>query len=550
LGCRALKRSLFVASIVVVHSTGLPSACGAMAVKSICIVFPALLALVYPVACILAEPHFFSAQLVDHFSTDIATFPQRYYVDATHFKGPGSPIFVILGGEGGISPRTGIMYPWVTDVLAAQHDALVLEPEHRFYGESLPFGKASFSRSNLRIMNSQQAIADFAYFIRSYQRRLNCTARGTSGYCPVLTIGGSYPGFLSAMMRLRYPAVVDMAYAASAPMRFYTQQVGQYEYYEKVTESAERASPGCPAAVRLALEEFSEFFGKSTIEEAIVRFSLCTPLPGRHASDKALLASDMVFLVEQTFANLNMANYPPGNSTGLARTCAAFVAATKLGGTAPLDILRSLLLTQTQSIALSLSKTLVLDAQPLDEAVHGPRCFDLSAQLPAGRHPTARCGDWSGCGAAHDGEMWDYQTCSFEVEHIGFNASVQMFPSRPWTLQWLKDHCWERFGVKPQPRGLTDVWGFDVESLKTETSRILFTNGLNDGWSVGGILDDIDESKGLISINFPNGAHHSDLTHEVFGERNTPDVVAGHNRAMGLIGSWLEEVRGDHTLYV
>lgn len=39
----------------------------------------------------------------------------------------------------------------------------------------------------------------------------NCTAeRGQPGYCPVVTVGGSYPGFLSAMMRLRYPAVVDM----------------------------------------------------------------------------------------------------------------------------------------------------------------------------------------------------------------------------------------------------------------------------------------------------------------------------------------------------
>ena len=41
----------------------------------------------------------------------------------------------------------------------------------------------------------------------------------------MITFGGSYPGWMSAMMRLRYPAVVDAAYAASAPMRFYAQQV-------------------------------------------------------------------------------------------------------------------------------------------------------------------------------------------------------------------------------------------------------------------------------------------------------------------------------------
>ena len=59
---------------------------------------------------------------------------------------------------------------------------------------------------------------------------------GSAGYCPVVTIGGSYPGWLSAMMRLRYPGVVDMAYSASAPMYFYTQEVDEHAYYELITQ--------------------------------------------------------------------------------------------------------------------------------------------------------------------------------------------------------------------------------------------------------------------------------------------------------------------------
>jgi hypothetical protein len=58
----------------------------------------------------------------------------------TNFKGPGSPIFVIMGGEGAIEPSTGIYYPYVV-TLAEQFGALIIEPEHRFYGESQPLSQ-------------------------------------------------------------------------------------------------------------------------------------------------------------------------------------------------------------------------------------------------------------------------------------------------------------------------------------------------------------------------------------------------------------------------
>lgn len=496
----------------------------------------------------LATPHWFEGQHADHFSTATETWRQRYYMQDVHFGGPGSPIFVIMGGEGGIPPEVGIFYPWISEVLAKTHRALVLEPEHRFYGESLPFGNRSFEKEHLAVMNSQQALADAAEFIRYHQRARNCTARGTPGYCPVLTIGGSYPGFLSAMMRLRYPAVVDMAYAASAPMKFYSQQVGQYDYYTRVTESAERSLPGCQSAVLEAFVKLEDLFAASSFQTLVDYFELCSPLPPSVVGDKEQLQDNLLFLAQQTFANLNMANYPPDNRTGLHTTCAGFVAASAKGGSAPVDAIRSLLLTETQATATMFrSGNAHIARRP--SALRRPdgRCFDLAAQLPAGAEPTARCGDWSGCGRGSDGEMWDYQTCTFEVEHIGFGSPGQMFPSRPWTMEWLSSHCARRFGRQPQPKALTDLWGLTEEELRAQASRIVFTNGLNDGWSVGGILHSLAPEKGLLSINLPNGAHHSDLSHG-FGN-DTPDVQAAHVKLIALVGSWIEEVKheqGEH----
>lgn len=93
---------------------------------------------------------FWFQQKVSHFSASNATYWQRYYINEEHWAGPGNPIFVIMGGEGGISPETGIFYPWVTDILAKEYRGLVIQPEHRFYGESLPFGNASYLPTNMR----------------------------------------------------------------------------------------------------------------------------------------------------------------------------------------------------------------------------------------------------------------------------------------------------------------------------------------------------------------------------------------------------------------
>jgi hypothetical protein len=43
--------------------------------------------------------------VIDHFTPgNSGTFKQRYYVNDTYFGGDGAPVFLILGGEGPISP--------------------------------------------------------------------------------------------------------------------------------------------------------------------------------------------------------------------------------------------------------------------------------------------------------------------------------------------------------------------------------------------------------------------------------------------------------------
>jgi pimeloyl-ACP methyl ester carboxylesterase len=455
-------------------------------------------------------------QRVDHFSMNQATYQQRYYQNLTNFLGPGSPIICIMGGEGAIAPSTGIFYPPMV-ILAEQLGAAIIEPEHRFYGTSQP--TPPFDTQRLELLTAPQALEDAVAFIQAKQVELGCSGKNGEPRCPVVTVGGSYPAWLAAMMRLRYPAVVDIAYAASAPMHFYAQSIDQYAYYRVVTESAERASPGCPAAVRSMLASTLAIATK----DEIVSKLLCTPLPEYlQNGDLTLLVDELSMVFTYSWANLNMANYPPPN-TGLLAACQA------IQSLAPNDSWTALLNFLTS-----------YSTSPLFTSSTTSTCYNISTQLPSGVNATITGGDWSGDGTGDDGSSWDFETCTLLVEAIGMNNVSDMFLPRVWSYDWLNQHCMNRFGVVPTPRALADVWGFDESALPSITSRIIFTSGLNDGWSAGGITRNLSDT--LLAFNMPNGAHHSDLNHLWPSSNDTPDVASTRNTVAQIITNWLREI--------
>ena len=104
-------------------------------------------------------------------------------------------------------------------------------------------------------------------------------------------------------------------------------------------------------------------------------------------------------------------------------------------------------------------------------------------------------------------------------------------------------HCQKRFGVTPRPYELVDMYGIDDFVHKAKASRIVFTQGLRDGWSVAGYDQNLTNS--LIVINFPNGAHHSDLNgmgNDV--KHDTPDIIEGTARIQTILATWLQELPG------
>lgn len=122
--------------------------------------------------------------------------------------------------------------------IAEEFGALIVFAEHRYYGESMPYGSESYDdRARLGYLTSQQALADYVdlitylrrkgtYAAKQYRRLYEAgtvyddtlaTADSVGGNVnatdsvsnPVIAFGGSYGGMLAAWFRIKYPAIVQ-----------------------------------------------------------------------------------------------------------------------------------------------------------------------------------------------------------------------------------------------------------------------------------------------------------------------------------------------------
>jgi hypothetical protein len=463
-------------------------------------------------------PHYYHHQPVDHFDDkNKDTFTHRYYTSEKHFGGPGYPIFLVLGGE---DELLKLLYPFVNDHLAKEFKAFVLEPELRFYGESQPI-KVKKNTDLIGLLTSEQAMADALQLLEHIQKELKCSLdRSSKHYCPVITVGGSYPGFLSALLRIAFPDKIDMSYAASAPLHLYAQDVDPNAYFDLVTRVAEQTSEGCASAVRDAVEEArATVLSSNSFSDEATRMGICADHIPDYIQSKEIFARELTLLVGENFADFNMENYPPGADTALAKACFIF-----------------------QDDSLDIYGTMDHFFQLVDVANGGApnKCgYDMRTQLSGGANATISGADWTGSGDGMTARSWEFQCCTELIVQTSFSEASMFYP-REWTLEWVTEHCQSRFGVDPTPTHLVDKFGFDDLS---NSSRIIFTNGLNDGWSASSILKSIPP--GIVALNFPNGAHHSELNHDGPSEADTEDIRQGYVQITEQLGMWLDEVKAE-----
>jgi len=451
------------------------------------------------------ETRWFTVPL-DHFNFAHMgeAFQLRYLYNDEFYK-PGGPIFFYTGNEGAIDVfcnNTGFMWD-----IAPEFNALLVFAEHRYYGESLPYGtmKDSYTNEHLVHLSAEQALADYALLLGSLKSNMSLLDT------PVISFGGSYGGMLSAWFRFKYPHVVAGSIAASAPIWWFNNATTEFDpkAYSRIASDDFRAvSQSCFDGIAKSWDAMKQVAawegGLKTLENEL---GLCSG-----TLQKPKDVEDTLFpWLSNVYSTLPMADYPypttflgplPGNPVNVA--CSYWPES--LNQSDPIELLH----------ATRASANLFFNYS--GEAF--PICFNLSG--PA----LASLGDLT---------PWDYQSCTEMILPIGqYGPPSDLFYVAPWDLQGDIDYCQQTFGATPQARWVSTFFG-SYHDWQT-TSNIVFSNGNLDPWHGGGVLNDLSPT--VVSVWIDGGAHHLDL--RASDPLDPPSVIEARRKEVEWIRKFIQ----------
>ncbi|KAH9148515.1 hypothetical protein AeRB84_008154 [Aphanomyces euteiches] len=440
----------------------------------------------------------FITQTLDHFTAHHATYQQRYFTCAEHWKSPDGPIFFYTGHESNAEEflkATGLM--WEN---AAEFGALLVFAEHRYFGKSFPkIENASYVES-LRFLSSEQALADYAVLIRHLKTTLGAKES------PVIAFGGSYAGMLAAWFRMTYPFVVDGSIASSVPLLAFDWDRPDFDpkAYGRITTFVGTAAAGSPGAcipnIRRAQSVIKDFGGSQDGRLALSKaLRLCYP---PSSQEEAIAVSDSLV---DTYSSLAEANFPfPSTFFG------DFPA-------------------YPYQVACS-----YLNESTLDDLTLLDR-FRASVGVALNSSGQLACIDWNATQPIESENLWAYLQCSVD----------DFF--RPHETNVTEDaaECKAKWGVDLRPDWAKTVYG-GLDGIKS-ASNIVFTNGNFDPFSGYGISKSL--SPPLLAIPIDGGAHHLDLMFS--NENDPPSVRAARQIQRREIRKWIAQSRrhaNHHTL--
>uniref|UniRef100_U5ET05 Lysosomal Pro-X carboxypeptidase n=1 Tax=Corethrella appendiculata TaxID=1370023 RepID=U5ET05_9DIPT len=432
---------------------------------------------------------------LDHFSyVNNTTFKLRYLINNTFAKDDTGPILFYTGNEGDIelfAQNTGFMWE-----IAPQLNAIVVFAEHRFYGKTQPFGNHSYdSPQHLGYLTSEQALADFAFLLNS----LNPVPKNSREKPrPVIAFGGSYGGMLSAWMRMKYPHLVEGSISSSAPIRQF-KGLTPCNVFNKILTSVFKTAyhPTCIENIKRVWDLLKKLAGNGdglkTLNE---KFRFCKNLT------KVEDLKEFTDYLTDVYGNLAMANYPY-----------------------PANFLAPLPAYPVREFCGRLDRINFTDIELLNH-------FESALSIYSNYTGKIKCLDIQ---SAYDSNMgdkgWEFQACTEMVMPMCADES-DMFPVEKWDFKKYSDDCFKKFSVRPNED--TAIINYGGRSLDA-ASNIVFSNGLLDPWSGGGVLRNSNPKIKIVLIT--EGAHHMDL--RAAHEKDPGSVIGARKVHIKSIQEWI-----------
>ncbi|KAK9058631.1 hypothetical protein SSX86_023473 [Deinandra increscens subsp. villosa] len=446
---------------------------------------------------------FFYDQTLDHFNyrpESYTTFQQRYYINYKWWGGASNnaPIFAYLGAESPIDDAL-----WSIGFLpenAPRFNALLVYMEHRFYGQSNPVGsmeapnmvdamEKSLENPDTRgYFNSAQALADYAELLLYLKNQLQ------AHNSPIIVIGGSYGGMLASWFRLKYPHIALGALASSAPILYFENLTPPDGYYSVVTQDFKEASQNCYTTIKQSWDVIDQLATTpSGLAYLSQKFQTCSPLSN---------ADELKNYLKSVYSNAAQYDAPPNYPT--ARIC--------------------------QGIDGASDATDILDRIFAGVVAYMPgmSCYVTSPEVVSPSESVSQ----TSIG-------WEWQTCSELLIPLGITSEDSMFQSLPYDANVFIDNCVRSFGVGPRPHWVTTYYGGqDIKLILSKFgSNIIFSNGLRDPYSIGGVLENISEN--IVAIKTTEGSHCLDILSS--GEADPEWLVKQRKDEANIIDRWFAE---------
>jgi lysosomal Pro-X carboxypeptidase len=463
-------------------------------------------------------------QTLDHFSwlpgpNGQTTFQQRLFfcepetttstlVASEAEQAACPPVFVYTGNEANVElyvNETGLI--WDT---AAKFGAKILFMEHRYFGETLPFGfQFKMDPEHMRYLSVEQALADYASIIFHMRQNVwQCEA-------PVIGFGGSYGGMLASWLRIKYPSAVDGVIAGSAPIWAFAGETpaidtGYYAQIETYDASAEGlGSADCVTAIR---DSFSAIFRLSATAAGLETISSSLGLC--EAANTTEQGQSVAGWINAGFSFLAMGSYPYPS---------AYM--TNGDGFLPAYPMKHVCKRMEPAFGKPSDDTLL-------------EAFGSAIGVWYNYTETEVCYNWT-AGAPNeateiDGQLWDYLACTEMVMPMSQDGTTDMFWDAPWNVDDYIKGCEATWGVTPRP-----YWAqisFGGKQLQA-ASNIFFSSGELDPWRGGDVMLN---SGSIVSQVVKGAGHHMDLMFPQ-PEDNMTSVLQVRQAEIENMAKWLQD---------